>query len=296
VKIGSNKLIIIFSELIIINIFIIINLLLNQKPTQPEFFQTQSYRTQPKIGFGEILAKTFPEPQVLAVVENTDSEQSPLSAVKPMKDHYVIAVIGDSMVETMGENLDYLQVELKRKYPNTRFTMYNYGIGAEKVTGGLERLGMAFNKGGRHYPPIPDLKPDILIVGSYAYNPFDLHDPEKHKNQLAELINSARGVTKVYMLAEIAPVGSGFGTGPGGVNWPVELAKIHVQKIQEQMQNVFEISQELHVPIVDVYNSSKIHGSNFGKPEFVSTHDHIHPSILGQIFTARFMANVIELD
>ena len=35
------------------------------------------------------------------------------------KSLYTIAIFGDSMVDTMGENLEYLQKILSHKYPNT---------------------------------------------------------------------------------------------------------------------------------------------------------------------------------
>lgn len=299
-KLSHNKLILIFSELIIINIFIIVNVLINTSKTNPDFYVMGSRVTgqKPSIGFGEILAMTVPDPKPVPEVLSAMLPPTPLS--KPIlttpKKEYVIAVYGDSMVETMGENLDYLQVALKEKYPYTKFSMYNYGIGAEKVSEGLARYANSFDRGNRHFPSIKDLKPDIIVVGSYSYNPFDQHDAMRHKNVLAELVNLARQSSKVYMLAEIAPVETGFGTGTGGVNWPESITKTHVQRIQEQMQSVFALGTQLTVPIVNAYDASKKPGSTFGKPEYVSSHDNVHPSILGQIFTANKIAETIVLQ
>jgi hypothetical protein len=297
VKLSHNQLILILSELIFINLLVIFNIV--SKPGTPDnslYHQNKIISVNPQSGFGEILARTYPQPEPVVLSAQFPPTPIPVPVLTTPKKEYVIALMGDSMIETMGDNLDYLQVALKEKYPYTKFTMYNYGIGAEKVSEGLSRFNNSFDRGFRHYPPIKDLKPDILIVGSYSYNPFDQHDALRHRSNLAELVHRARYVTKVYLLAEIAPLENGFGKGPGGVNWPEELTKIHVQRIQEQMQNVFTIKTQLTVPIIDAYNSSKKPGSAFGRGEYVNPHDNVHPSILGQIFTANKIAETIELQ
>ena len=37
------------------------------------------------------------------------------------------------MIETMGDSLDYLNVDMRSKYPATGFAFYNYGIGSENI-------------------------------------------------------------------------------------------------------------------------------------------------------------------
>ena len=56
--------------------------------------------------FGELLAyQSEIQPEVLAVA----TEAAPV----PQKRSYVVAAIGDSMVETMGDSLDYLKAALR---------------------------------------------------------------------------------------------------------------------------------------------------------------------------------------
>ena len=293
---SQNKIIIFLAQLIVINIFIIINILLNQPKTNDTFFNKNVIVNNPKITFGDILARVIETPQVLGIQEATIPTPHPTT--KPLsKNKYKIAVYGDSMEETMGPSLDYLQKSLKERYPNTQFEMYNYGIGSEKVSEGLNRINSPFTKDSRNYPALSQLKPDILIIGSYAYNPFDNHNPQDHYNKLAELVNQSRNITpKTYILAEIAPTAQKFGSGPGGVNWPENIAKEHVLKILDQMQNSLNVSKNLSVPIINVFELSKIEGSNYGKLQYINTHDHIHPSILGHIFTAEVITKNIVFD
>ncbi len=251
----------------------------------------------PGQNFGELLAyKIIPAPQVLS--ETTQKAPLPEEYILyPKKKSYIIAVMGDSMVDTMGDSVDYLKSVLNNKYPGIEFKMHNYGIGAEKVTNAIERFNKPYSRGTRNYISIPDLKPDILIVGSYAYNPFDVHDRNKHWLTLIELVEKAKNVTpNVYILAEISPLEENFGTGPGGVNWPEELAKAHTVKIIEQMENAIGIAKELNIPLINVYDKTRKENSKYGKEEYVSSHDNIHPSVLGQQVTAQVEASVIQLD
>ena len=157
----------------------------------------------PGQGFGDVLARiNFDNPQVLG--ESIGPSSDPSSITLPKKQGYVVAAIGDSMVETMGDSLDYLKAELKEKYPGTEFAMYNYGIGAEKVTGALERLDKPFIRGTRNYPPLTHLNPDVLIVGSYAYNPFDEYNRNAHWLALAKAY-STPGMNTCLLCRAIHP-------------------------------------------------------------------------------------------
>jgi hypothetical protein len=269
-----------------------------------------SYLTLSKIQSNKLLHYARQEPadlpQVLSETNTVTLDPSPILSPTqnptptpiPLltKDQYVFAIIGDSMAETMGDSIDYVLAILRKKYPNTHFAMYNYGIGSENITSGLARFDAPFDHGTRHYPPMAEVKPDIIIVGSYAYNPLVPYDRAQHESALTNLVNKSRQLSnQVYMLAEIAPVENGFGTGPGGANWPADLANAQVQKIIEQMGNVFTVSAKLSVPVIDVYNKSKMPGSVYGNPDYVSTHDNIHYSLLGQDLTAGIIVNTIVL-
>ena len=213
------------------------------------------------------------------------------------KNKYKIAIVGDSMIETMGDNLDYLATALKQKYPDTEFEMYNYGVGSENVLEGSDRLVKSFAHGKRNYPPITDVKPDVIIVGSWAYNPPAEYDKNVHWNYLAGIINKSKEISKkVYVLAEVAPLEDDFGKGPKGVNWPAELVAFHIQKIVELMQNARHLPNALDVGLIDVYSQTTQDNSPYGKNEYVDTSDHIHPSVLGHTITAETIRDTIVLE
>lgn len=220
---------------------------------------------------------------------------TPTPAPKLSKSAYTIALFGDSMVDTMGENLDYLQKSLKAKYPQTTFKLYNYGIGGENIEKGIARFTQAFAYQTRNYPPITQLKPDVIILGSFSYNPFPIHDAQKHYNLLKNLLTQAKTTgAQIYLLAEIAPLENNFGVGQHGVNWPAELANKQAVHIVEQIQNVINISAATNTPIINVYHESLL-GSKFGNPTYVNSDDGIHPSVQGHVLTANLIAKILKL-
>lgn len=228
-----------------------------------------------------------------AVTVATEPTATPTPPVTKKKE-YKIAVIGDSMVDTMGERLEYFEHALKKKYPNANFTLYNYGIGSQNVEDGLGRFDKPFKYKDRDYPAVADIKPDIIVVGSFAYNPFTPHDRDKHWLTLTQMVQKAQQITPdVYMLAEIAPLTREFGKGPNGVNWDTATAVTHAAHIEQQLQNVIGLGLTLNVPVIDAYTPSK--KDNEGTKDYVSPGDGIHPSVKGHEFMAEIMVKSISL-
>lgn len=212
------------------------------------------------------------------------------------KSSYSLAIFGDSMVDTMGEKLEYLLETLLKKYPKTKFDLYNYGIGGQNVEQGLARFERSFVNRERNFPPIPALSPDVLIIGSFAYNPFPTHDRNKHYSLLRELIAKAKNTSSnIYLLAEIAPLKTGFGKGKNGVNMPENVALEHAGHIIEQLDDVINLSKEVNVPIINVYYESR-NEESYGNPYFVNIDDGIHPSVAGHYFTAESIVENVKFD
>src|SRR3990167_1320370 len=215
-------------------------------------------------------------------------------AVILKKKLYTVAIFGDSMVDTMGENLEYLQKALVNKYPKTTFKLYNYGIGGQNVEQGLARFESSFVNRERNFPPIPTLNPDVLIIGSFAYNPFSTHDRNRHYSLLRDLLARAKTLSsKIYLLAEIAPLRTGFGAGKNGVNMSEDTAYQHALNIIEQLDDVINLSAQENVPIINAYYASGIEGK-FGDPYYVNQDDGIHPSFAGHVFTAEIIAAKVK--
>jgi len=227
---------------------------------------------------------------------STPSIKPTPTPIRLSKQSYTIAVFGDSMVDTMGERLEYLEHALKRKYPGVNFTLYNFGKGSENVEMGMTRIGSGLNYQDRHYPPLTEIRPDILIVGSFAYNPFSPYERDRHWLGLTKLVKQAQIIAdKVYMLAEIAPLRSDFGKGPNGVNWDNNTSYVHSGHIIEQLENAVALSRNLNVPLIDAFDKT-VNGDKEGNRSYVNPSDGIHPSVAGHEFTAELIASSLNLN
>jgi hypothetical protein len=248
-------------------------------------FKLSIPETRPKVLAEETAQPTnspIPTPKVLQRVETIAEPEAPASA-QTTKESYVIAFIGDSMVETMGAALPYVYRELRIKYPKLGFSLYNYGIGGENLVEATSRFGLPYSYKDSSHEPLPELGADIIIVGSYSYNPITPFDKNEAWLLLSDLVNKAKEKTgKVYILAEQAPLKEGFGEGPGGVNWPAEITDEHIQKIISGLENAVGLAETLNVGLINVFEQSRIEGSEYGNPEYVAVHDGIHYSEEGR--------------
>lgn len=219
---------------------------------------------------------------------------SPSPTPSAIKEEYSIVILGDSMVDTMGENLDYLDEELNKKYPQIDFQLYNYGMGAQTMFQAYDRFDDDFIYKTRDYPPLHELKPDILIVASFAYNPLYPFDRDKHWTKYAELVAKAKEITsEVYILVEVAPIGKNFGKGAGETaGWDDEQRLRHSSYIVDLLDNAIGIGETMNVPVIDVYSHTKENG-NYGDGTYTNSNDGIHPSIKGHELTAQTISEII---
>ena len=202
----------------------------------------------------------------------------------PKKSSYVIALFGDSMVETMGKDLPYLRRQLEKKYPQIKFQIYNLGIGSENIGQGLDRFPKTFET----------LRPDILIIGSFAYNPYYPYAREKYISDLTQLLSEAKKITpNVYLLVEIAPLKRGFGQGKNGINWLPNQAYEHATQIIAHLVGAIEVGQTLQIPVIDVFSKTTTNIEMEGNKKYVNPSDGIHPSVAGHQLTADLIVQLI---
>lgn len=248
------------------------------------------------------IPQTNTTPQEISMIEEILipplPTQEPSEKPTPKKDFYTIAVYGDSMIDTSGERNEYLEKALQKYYPNTKFILFNYGKGSENAYEGLLRFHNSFKHQDRNYPSLDDVSPDIIIMGSYAYNVYTPHDRNQHWIDLTRLLQEAIKITpNVYILAEIAPLRSDFGKGYQGVNWDTNTVYTHSRYIIEQLENAVGLSTALQLPLIDVYHQSIANPElKEGDKKYINPVDNIHPSVEGHEFIADIIAQTIELD
>ncbi len=282
----------IFYTISLINISTLIAKSFTPKQETKEILNPIAYESQVK----GVSAEVTPTPTPTPTPQPTSSPPTPTPTLKPVKTLYKVAVFGDSMVDTMGQTLEYLENSLKKKYPDINFALYNYGQGSINVEQGLEKFNQQFSYSSRLFEPLPQLQADIIILGSFAYNPLTPHSRDAHWLGLTRLIEeSEKTKSKVYLLAEIAPLRADFGRGPNGVNWSTQTRIEHSGKIIQQLENAVALSKILNVPLINVFERTYDREKKEGRREYINFSDGIHPSVAGHKLTADLIAETIRL-
>lgn len=207
-----------------------------------------------------------------------------------------VAVVGDSMTDLMKPGLPYLKTELKKHYPQAHFSLFNYGVGADNIENGMARIKGSYDYQGRSYSPLIETNPDIVVIESFAYNPFPEEDNLllRHWQDLQDFVNYIKSSTEadIIILATIAPTKEKFGQGPNGVNWPIETAYQHAEKINSLLDNTVRFAQSKNLPLVDIYHQTLLDNGE-GNPKYINSNDHIHQNEAGNQLIAKHLADKI---
>lgn len=213
------------------------------------------------------------------------------------KPHYTIAFLGDSMIDTLGSDLRVVWDELIRIYPKTGFTLLNYGVGGENIISGLERVTRDTVYLGLPRPALISTQPDVVVIESFAYNPFsfDVGALEQHWLSLSYIVDAIKvnlPETKIVLAATIAPNSTVFGDGAPGLSFSPQDKKERTTIIKLYLENAIRFAKSEGIPLADSYHSSADNAGE-GKLLYINPGDHIHYSDLGRQLFARTVVDAI---
>ena len=226
--------------------------------------------------------------QVLGVSQN-------LPAIGGEEQFVSLALLGDSMIDTLSS--DIIQNSLKKLFPSLKFNIYNYGYGATNIESGLLRLTQKSTYLSEDYPPILDLKPDLIVVESFAYNNFGNSTTglERQRLALEQVVNTIKTKspgTQIILAATIAPDSLNFTNGIKNLRLTSLEKTEKSNTIKLYLQNLINFAREFNLSLVDAYHPSLKNGE--GLSELISSSDHLHPSALGAEFFSDLLANTIQ--
>lgn len=274
-----------------------------QQVEQPK--PDKSFTTIAKpVTIGQVLgATTDGEPEIEVVAEKPASKKKSAESSEDIQTHRstksraTIAVLGDSMVDTLGPGVPALADRLKRIYPGTQFTILNYGVGATNIDYGIERITNSYSYLGNGVPSLVSQKPDIVVVESFGYNPYSFDEGaiDKHWLAMAKVVDILRsnlpGV-KIIIAATIAPNAQLFGDGAPGLSFDPVGKQEKVTVIKKYLENAIKFAQSQKLPLANAYNPSLQSDGN-GKPAYINPGDHIHYSDAGRALMAKVIAGAI---
>lgn len=246
----------------------------------------------PEITFGQLLDYALPE--VLGESVEVDPSPTPMARLH-RKTNYTIALLGDSMIDTLGPDAPHLKDRLKKLYPSVSFTILNYGVGGENIESGISRLTSEYTYLGEVKPSLISQNPDIVVVESFGYNPYidPINEVDRHWLALAQLIDTLKSSlphTKIIIGATIAPNANIFGD--GALNWSDQQKTEKVVRIKSLLENAIKFARSQNIPLANAYAPSLKSDGN-GKIEYINPGDHIHYSDAGRDLFAREISRTI---
>lgn len=213
------------------------------------------------------------------------------------KPAHTIAFLGDSMIDTLGADLALVRDELMRVYPNTSFRLLNYGVGGENIVSGLERVIKDTVYLGTFRPSLISQQPDVIVIESFAYNPFtfEIGALDQHWLSLAYLVDAIGANipdSRIVIAATIAPNSKLFGNGAPGIAFSAADKLERTQTIKRYLENATRFAHSERLPLADAYHPS-LDQEGDGKLLYINPGDHLHYSDLGRQLFARTVVGTI---
>lgn len=248
---------------------------------------------KPEVSFGQIadvLGQT-----AIATPTPTPSP----TPITTKKQAYTIALLGDSMIDTLGPGIPALQTLLKNMYPHANFTLLNYGDGGTNIDYGIERITNNYTYLGNQIPSLASVRPDVVVIESFAYNPFpDPTGVDRHWLALAKAVDTIRTqlpAAKIIIAATIAPNSTVFGDGAPGIAFSMEDKIKRTSVIKQYLDSTVKFAVGQHIPLADAYHVS-LTASGDGNLTYINGGDHIHYSDAGRILFAQRVAETIAAN
>lgn len=226
-----------------------------------------------------------------------NNDYSYLSPQLQKKDSYTLIIIGDSMVDVMGENFDSLRDSLKAHYPNTTFGIFNYGFGSTTLESLMDRLTTVTENEGNKYSPVLSRQFDIIIIESFGHNPLIKNGLEsgliQQEKILSEAVNRISNEHQNSLIIFLATIGANSEKYADGIksmknNNSTEMAEIRNTFIE----NHIKFAEEHNIPIIDVYNNT-LNESGTTAEKYIDPDSWIHPSDTGIDYISQTIADYL---
>lgn len=262
----------------------------------------QSVQT-PTVTFGQLTTSFVPAGDVLGATTEAAPTPTPTPTPTPRptrKKSFTIALLGDSMIDTLGPDVPALKSKLSSPYPGISFQLLNYGVGGTNIDYGLERITNGYTYLGEQKPSLASQNPDIVVVESFGYNPYpsEAGSLERHWLALAKIADTIKAnlpATNIIIAATIAPDAKTFGDGAPGVSFSADDKRQRVDTIKKYLDNAVKFAQSQHLPLADAFHASLGSDGN-GREVYINQGDHIHYSDAGRALMAQKIADAITAN
>lgn len=213
------------------------------------------------------------------------------------KRSYITVLAGDSILGYLGKNAQPLREKLNKFYPKNEFVNYNYGFGATNILSLPKRLKSQTDYQGETFIPMLEINSDLVIIGSFAYNPLSEYPLEEglkiHRQVLDKTIKELirrKPNSVVALFAPIAPNKENFAIGTYDLSRQkrIEWAEERIAYIE----NTINYAKDKNIPLINVYKKS-LTSNGEANLKYINQDDYIHPSEDGLNLIAQAIAEFI---
>jgi lysophospholipase L1-like esterase len=211
------------------------------------------------------------------------------------------------MIDSLGENFDYLKQDLEDYYPNTTFGLFNYGYGSTNILSLKERLNSETTYNDKDNEAILDRVLDIIIIGSFGHNPLSELPLEEGLKKQTETLDDVvlqlvteKPNTLIIFLAEFGPSEHSYARGV--VDLSPEQRDIWVNERKAYIENHIDYANSHNIPLINIYEESLVRGDVDEESlvrgdvdlDYINKDNYIHPSSTGLIFMSQTIADFLH--
>ena len=210
---------------------------------------------------------------------------------------YTLIFLGDSMTEALGQNFDFLRLNLAKYYPQKVFGLFNYGFGSTNILSIQDRLDNSTTYQGKDFPAILDRYFDIILIESSGTNPlsqFPLAEGLQKQStaldiMVAKIADTHPGSLIIFM-ATIAP-SQLYGKGV------VDLSpQVRIQWANERrayIENHISYAKRHNIPLINIYEKT-LDKNGVTLTKYINTSNYIHPSASGVTLISQMIADYLS--
>jgi lysophospholipase L1-like esterase len=236
------------------------------------------------------LPKPTPTPKVYKLIDQYVPPKIATAA------SYTLIFLGDSMTEALGQNFDFLRLDLAKYYPKKVFGLFNYGFGSTNILSIQNRLDNSTTYLGKDFPAILDRYFDIILIESMGTNPLSefplaegLQKQSAALDTMVAKIADTHPNSLIIFIATIAP--SQF-YGKGVVDLSPAMRIQWANERRSYIENHISYAKKHNIPLINVYEKTlDKNGVTIGK--YINTGNYIHPSVKGVTLISQTIADYL---
>jgi len=209
---------------------------------------------------------------------------------------YTLIFLGDSMTDALGENFDFLRLDLAKYYPKKVFGLFNYGFGSTNILSIQNRLDNSTTYQGKDYSAILDRYFDIILIESSGTNPLSefplaigLQKQTTALDIMVAKIADTHPSSLIIFVATVAP--SPF-YGKGVVDLSPAMRIQWANERRAYIENHISYAKKHNIPLINVYEKT-LDKNGLTITRYINPGNYIHPSVKGVTLISQTIADYL---